>query len=403
MIQKQKSSGVVIVTNAGGVGVVCLDLIAKSNLQLYKIENNLKDNLVNILPKSASIHNPIDILGDSKSDRYKLVLERLVLENEIDAIIVIVTPQIMTDTVNIAQIIVDLSYQKPQIPIIPVFIGGSLVRDSHQIFQKNAFPVYHTPQSAIKSLEKYLNYKNNGLKLSQSNLKSPNFSKMSSEIVELDQLINASKAASLDFITVQKIAKLYQIPTTDFELIATDGIFDKTLAAKFLDKHPKLVVKVVSAGILHRSEQKMIELNITNLSQIENFYTKFEAQKPDVVLQEMVPDGIQCFIGVNRDPQFGNVLAIGLGGIYAEIINDFVLIPLPTTTAEIETKLKQTKLYQILNGARNKFWDIQTFIKTAHQLSQILDQFPQISSIDVNPYIAQEKGGKVVDFKVIAG
>gem|GEM_PF-4409090 len=400
MKQKPINSGVVVVTNAGGVGVVCIDLLAKYGLDLYQIDDQLKSTLTNILPASASIHNPIDILGDSKSDRYELVLGKLIRQHEINSILVIVTPQIMTDTTNIAKIIVKLSAENPKLPIIPIFIGGDLITSSLHFFQQQSYPVYETPEDAVESLQKYLEFNH---KKADSSIKAADskINKENPEIIQLNHEIKGNTSGSLDFLSVQKIAKLFDIPTAKFELIATAGVFNKDLAHKFLKKYPTIVIKVVSAGILHRSEQKMVEVDITSLDQIQSFYNRFKDQKPDIVVQEMITDGIQCFLGVNRDPQFGPILIVGTGGIYAEIMDDFVLIPLPASPKTIQTYLQKTKLYQVLNGARNQFWDIQSFTNTAYKLSQILDYFPGISSIDINPYIALEKNGKVVDFKVI--
>lgn len=401
---KQKNKGTVIVTNAGGVGVVCLDLISSSGLDLYTLESDLEQKLVAILPKSASIKNPIDILGDSKSDRYQKVLEILIKETKIQSIIVVVTPQIMTDSANVANVVVELAKNNPNMPIIPVFMGDSLVLDSFKIFKKNKFPCYNSPESAINSLKKYLDYRSKKeikLDAAAKELKASVDVAKNDQILSLNNVLESIKKTSLDYLNTQKIARLFDIPTTDFCLITKDGNLDLVLAKEFLGKHLKVVIKVVSAGILHRSEQKMVELNITSLNQIQDFYNKFKDLKPDIVLQEMVESGVQCFIGVNRDPQFGPTLIVGTGGVYAEIMDDFVLIPLPTSKDSIEQYLEQTKLYKVLNGARNEFWDILELVETVYKLSKLLDYFPKISSIDINPYFAMKNGGKVVDFKVV--
>ena len=402
MIQKQKKSGIIVLTNAGGVGVVCLDLIAKTELELFPINSNLEQELQNILPKAASIKNPIDILGDSKSDRYKNCLDILVQQADLEGIIVIVTPQIMTDVANISEVILEVSGQNPNLPIIPVFIGQELVETAKLNFTQNSFPSYTSPKSAIETLEKYLDYKNYHKKTQPIlDLKQADYSQSSKEISQLNKIIKATKNSSLDYLNTTKIAKIFDIDIADFCLIVTDGVLDITLANKFLKQYKTCVIKVVSGGILHRSEYKMVQIDITTTQQIQEFCNKFADLKPEIVLQEMVEGGIQCFVGINRDVQFGNALVVGTGGIYAEITNDFTLIPLPTSDTKIRQALEQTKLYKILNGARNHFWDVDFFVKNILNLSQILDYFPGMSSIDINPFIVLENGGKVVDFKVV--
>jgi acyl-CoA synthetase (NDP forming) len=393
--------GTAVVTNAGGIGVIAIDSIAKTRLELVELSAETKQKLKEVLPSSASLGNPIDILGDALAIRYQQVLEILGESGEIGSVIVILTPQVVTQSLETAKFLVDFSQKYPTVVIVPVFIGGKLVKEAKDVLQNNKLPFYDTPETAINSLNHLYEYslyesvrfqKNNR---SESLLKNSLDSLDKAKIAKIRQKLSSVKSKNLDYETILEMADSVLIKPMD-----SDSDFKIT---DFLAKHPNgIAAKVVDGDILHRTERKMVQVGLKSKQEVVDFIQEFSDLKPQIALQEMIIcDRLEAFIGVNFDEQFGYTFVAGSGGIYAEVYKDFILGPIPTGSEEIFWYLKKTNIHKFFDGYRNKFFDEDKYIQSIYKLTLLVQIFPQIQSIDVNPYIATKTGGKIVDFKVI--
>lgn len=401
------NSGTVVITNAGGIGVISIDNIAKTRLDLVDLSPKTKQNLQDVLPPSASVQNPVDVLGDALSDRYKSVLEVLGNSGEVGSVVVILTPQIVTESLQTAQAIVNFSQKFPQIVTVAVFVGGKLVQTAKKFLQQNKIPVYDTPETAVTSLNYLHEYslyesirfqKNQKSEaLLQEDLANLNQSKIS----KITKQIQNQVSKNLDYETILDMADLVGLELADSTLIKPQDTQIESKIKDFLDKHNTIVAKVVDSDILHRTERKMVRAGLKNLQEVFDFVVEFRDLQPQIALQEMVSGGLEAFIGISFDQYFGYTFVAGTGGIYAEAYKDFVLGPIPTNPQEILWYLKKTRIYGLFNGYRNKYFDQNKYIQSIYKLSLLVTIFPQIQSIDINPYIVSGDGGKIVDFKVI--
>jgi|688.fasta_scaffold30862_7 acyl-CoA synthetase (NDP forming) len=401
------NSGTVVITNAGGIGVISIDNIAKTRLDLVDLSPKTKQTLKNTLPPSASVQNPIDVLGDAPADRYKSVLEILGNSGEVGSVVVILTPQIVTESLQTAQAIVDFSQKFRQIVTVAVFVGGKLIKEAKKLLQQNKIPVYDTPETAITSLNYLHEYslyesvrfeKNQKLEaLLQKDLADLNQFKIS----KITKQIQNQISKNLDYQTLLDMADLVDLELADSILIKPQDTQIEFKIKEFLDKHKTIVAKVVDSDILHRTERKMVRVGLKSSQEVLDFVAEFRDLQPQIALQEMVSGGLEAFIGISFDQNFGYTFVAGTGGIYAEAYKDFVLGPIPTSHQEILWYFKKTRIYKLFNGYRNKFFDQNKYTQSIYKLSLLVIVFPQIQSIDINPYIASGNGGKIVDFKVI--
>jgi acetyltransferase len=428
-----------ILTNAGGAGVLSLDALANTNLKLAEISEKTKNKLAEFLPPAASLHNPIDILGDAQEDRYSKSLKVLLKDSQINYILILLTPQVNTEIQKTAQSITELSQQHPDKILLPVFLGGDKLHPAIEIFRENRIPYFDTPDEALQALNnlhQYFTEKENLEFLqtvsSQSkifNLRIGNslvnfeetkntdssldhkrqeffgikdFSKKekidSSKLTQIQALIKQDRQdslPSLSFQTLDLIAQTFHLPLANFDFIETKNY--QEIYQKYQGK--KIVLKVVSANQLHRTDKQMVKVDVQSLEEIENFVREFKDQK--MIVQEMVQGGIEVFIGIQKDEQFGHSLVVGSGGIYTEILDDLTLGAIPISPEQIQKLFQKTKVWKFLNGYRNKFFDTKTLIQSIYNLTIFVQLFPEIQSVDINPFIATKESGFLVDFKVL--
>ena len=169
-----------------------------------------------------------------------------------------------------------------------------------------------------------------------------------------------------------------------------------------------IVMKILSSDIIHKTEAKCVFVGVKNENEAKQTFNTIidnaKAYKADaiiqgVLIQEMAQKGLEVIIGMKTDPQFGPVIMVGTGGIYVEVFNDISLRILPISKYDAYEMLKETKLYEIINGARGTIYDIETLIDALLKLSKLIEENPNMQEIDINPFFLYEKGkgGKGVD------
>ncbi len=391
-----KENNLVILTNAGGAGVLTLDGLAKTKLKASKISQQTQQKLISILPLASSIHNPIDILGDAEANRYFQSLQILLEDSKINTVIVILTPQANSQVELTAQMIVQLSQEYENKVILPVFLGGNKIAGAIEIFKKNNLPYFNSPLDALEALENLRQFslesknltflKPIEIKVNQDKLK---------EIRLEIQETKKNNLPSLEFSTLNKISQLLDLSLVEFEFVNQNNYED--LYNQFGSQS---VVKVVSANTLHRTDKSMVKIGLESKDDLLNFVQQFSDKK--IIIQKMIKKGIEVFIGINKDQQFGHSLVVGSGGIYTEVLSDLTLSPIPITRDRIKVAFAETKVWKFLNGYRNKFYQTEILLETIYKLTQFVLLVPEIESIDINPYICtQDTGGNIVDFKVL--
>ena len=386
--------GTAIVTNAGGLGVLSVDASVEFALKLAKIEPKAIQQLEKVLPSAASTQNPVDILGDADSLRYRETLQILVKEKSVSSIIVLISPQVMTPLAEIGRVIQELATKNPHKPIITVAVGGEIVEKLNN--ELKDIPYFDTPERAIRALACLYKYSHQ-----TSNAKlwdEPTTYVKKSSIQDINQALDQDKEQGLlsaSWNTVILIAKelSLELPKTLYIQSSSDiNKVDKKL------QYP-LVLKDINPNILHRTDAGLVQLGVNNSDEVKQFYKKHRGSQ--IIAQEQAKKGIEVFVGVKRDPQLGTFLLLGSGGIYAEILSDMAFASMPITKPYILKVLKRTKIYKILNGARGIEYDINWLIDTIFQLNLLVYSVSSIQELDVNPIIVYPKGGCILDFKVI--
>jgi len=399
-----KGKRIAIITNAGGPAIMTTDVAIKVGLELSELTTETQEKLNEGLPDTASIKNPVDILGVATPVRYAFTLDTVLEDPNVDGVIYMVTPQSVTDPEGIAQVAVEHA-KNAEKPILTSFFGGTRFEGAEKLLAKEQIPNYLYPKRAVKSMKKLYDYT---IIKEQKYPKSPEFDadkNLVQNIIEnaREQGKNTLGLESLD------ILKAYGIPTVGTAMTTT--IEETTKAAEEIG-YP-LVMKIISPQISHKSDVGGIKLNLNNAQDVRAAYEDMmenipkmepEADLEGVQLQKMLSGGTEVIIGMIQDPTFGSMLMFGLGGIYVEVLEDVEFAIAPVNESEAKDMVKKIKTHELLEGTRgDKPKDIDSIVDIILRISQLVCDFPEINEFEINPLMVFDEGdgALAVDMRAI--
>lgn len=395
-----------IITNAGGPGVLAIDAVGTNGLTVASLSEATKKNLSAVLPPEANIHNPIDVLGDARADRFQAAIDAVLADDNVDAAAIILTPQSMTEIEATAKVIVD-ARNKYDKPIAVSFMGQELVAPGIEILRNNKIAAYSYPELAIKSLSALESF----YQSTQLALETPvEFTDIDREAVsKIFAQARANGVLAFPEASALAIFKAYGLPT-----LVSQVAHNREEAEKIAQEIGKVMVfKIVSPDIMHKSDAGGIMLHVAPEeagNRFDELMARVAVNRPQakltgVLLEEMISEvGTEMILGSVQDPSLGDAIMLGLGGIYVEIIKDVVFGLNPLTRADVVRMIDGLKSKKILEGSRGaKKSDINSIIDCVLRLAQLLRDFPEIKELDINPLFVFEegKGAKVLDARVI--
>ncbi len=387
---------VAIVTNAGGPGIMATDACEEKNISLAVLGKNTIDKLKSFLPEAANYYNPVDLLGDALADRYKKTMEVILEDKNIDALVVLLTPQAMTQGLETAKAIVETSGAlDKKIPVLAVFMGGSGVMEGINHLTRNGVPNFDIPEAAIDTLKVMIDYM--GWKKARS-YPVEEFNVDEVKVKKIFDKCSAEGRLELGEMEARVILEAYNIPFPHAEL-ARDIKEAREIAEKI--GYP-VVLKIVSPNILHKSDIGGIKVGIRNEEELEENYDQilFSVKKymPDanisgITVQELVEDKKETIIGVSEDPQFGQMIMFGLGGIYVEVLEDVSFRIAPISRKVAHEMIEEIKSVELLRGVRGEDpSDIDSIVEIMLKVSQLVTDFPEIIEMDINPLFVKKNG-----------
>ncbi len=402
-----KGDKIAIVTNAGGPGIMLTDMVVKEGLKLAELTEETQTELKKVLPTTASVHNPVDVIGDAQVDRYSNAIQILEKDPNVDVIVVLLTPQLVTQIEETAKFIINF-YETSSKTIVPIFIGGNYVQAGLSRFFDHKVPAFQFPEEAIHSIKNLVEF----YKFVNSTKEKINISKSDSNAPLINKGLTDQPVAMS-----QELAKKL---AEEFDLTMPKEAIVKSLeeAEGFAQKHGyPIVLKALAEDIMHKTDVKALFLDISNWEELSEAYENLQENitkatgkaSAEVLIQEQIKGGEELFIGANRDGNsevydngkgFGHLLVFGKGGIYTEVYKDISNALIPISEKEIENLINETKVSKIINGTRGKKpLALGALIKTINKIQRLLVSYPQIVSLDINPVILTEERCIVVDLK----
>ena len=391
-----KGKKVVIITNAGGPGIMATDECDKSNIFLASLGKETIDSLKEFLPEAANFYNPVDILGDALADRYKKTLEVIVKDSNVDAVVVLLSPQAMTQPYRTASAIVEVMENSGKsIPVLTSFMGGSEVKKAVKFLAEKNIPNFDIPEEAIDTLKVMMEHTD---WKSRKSFPIEDFNVDSRRVKKIFYQCQNEGRLELGEMEAREILEAYDIRMPKAEL-ACDIDEAKEIAGRI--GYP-LVLKIVSPNILHKTDVGGVKIGIDNEKELEENYNQilFSASKymPDanirgILVQEFIKDKKETIIGMSEDPQFGPMIMFGLGGIYVEALKDVSFRIAPLSRQVAREMVEEIKTIKLLKGTRGEDpSDIDSIIEIILRVSQLVTDFPEILEMDINPLFVKKQG-----------
>jgi len=386
---------VAVVTNAGGPGIMAADAIERQGLSFAKLSQESIDALSAALPEAANVHNPIDVLGDALADRYELSLDVVLADPGVDAVILLLTPQAMTDSAATARAAVKAIKENPGKPILACFLGAAKVAAGVEVLRAGGIPQYDSPEAAIAALSvmrdrvRWLARPKRVVKLFPVNRR------------KVERIIDRHLRRDMREIAENESKEVLEAYgfVTPKGFIATSAEQATSIADQL--GYP-VVMKIWSPDILHKSDVGGVKVGLTSPQQVADAFDlmmyRIPKKEPDatihgVLVQEMCGAGREVILGMHRDPHFGAMLMFGMGGVMVEVLKDVAFHLAPITADEAREMLVRTKTFQLLAGFRGQEGvDLDALSEAIQRISQLVTEFPQIQEMDINPYVVGPTG-----------
>ncbi len=349
------SRRMLIITNAGGPGILATDMASRMGMQLPDIDDKSRIALTKVLPSISSIHNPMDIGGDAKAESYGLALDYGTAQDDFSSILVLLTPQTSTEVRQTAEILA--KYSKFPKPIIASFLGDKAVAEAVEIFKEYQVPHFEDPEIAVYTIAKIAHYFENVWKKKY--------------IIEIES--NGANIAKLD--DPMQLVQNYNIPTPS---AGTAVNFEEVYKVMERVGYP-VVVKNIGKFGEHKFKAGKVKLNITDQEMLEKAIKQVEFP---VLIQKMIDAPFEIIIGAKRDEKMGVVLTFGWGGVYVEDLDDLSARIMPLTEVDLEEMISETKIGKILHRENV---DLSTIKNILVAVIQIMTDYSQITELDLNP------------------
>lgn len=400
-----KGRNVAIITNSGGPGILATDSCIEHNLNVVPLGRATKKRLRRILSATASLQNPIDLVAEAQAEQYEGALRAVLSDRRIHSAIVILTPTAFTQVENIASVIVQVARSSRR-PILCCFLGIYDVSKGVRMLEENGIPNFRFPESAARVLAEMTNF-TSWLKRPQTGIKTYRVQKRKARAV-IEWVRRQGRHCLLE-PEAFAVLKAYHFPVVRSILARSE--------AQAVEAAEKLgfpvVMKIVSPDILHKFDYGGVKLGLKSKSDVKRAYqeisikvrkAKPEARIVGMMVEEMVAQGQEVILGMNRDAQFGPILMFGMGGIYVEALEDVSFRLAPIREYSALAMIRKTRTHKILDGFRGgPVYDIQAITDCLKRLSQLVVDFEEIQELDINPLIVFEKGkgAKIVDARII--
>jgi acetyltransferase len=385
---------IAIVSNAGGAAIMATDALDRAQLQLASFQGKTIRSLKTHLPPGSNALNPVDVRGDADAERYKFALDAVLRDENVDGVIAILTPQAVTKVDETAHAIADVvqGYDKP---VLGCFMGQNTAQIGVEILRDHKIPNYPYPERAVDAMRAVVERSH---WLGRPPRKIERFDAQPSEVEQVLSQVRADGRLTVGDAEARAIMKAYGITIPQAQL-ATNP--DEAVEIAQRIGYP-VVMKIVSPDILHKTDIGGVRLNLIGDTAVRDTFDLLmyrasrympKAEIWGALVQEMVPQGKEVIIGINRDPQFGPLLLFGLGGIYVEALEDVSFRIAPIAGWQADEMITEIKSYPLLRGFRGERpSDLKAISEAILRVSQLAVDFPEIVELDINPLMVNEEG-----------
>ena len=402
-----KGDRIGIVTNAGGPGILATDALEHAGLEIPRLARETVGALEAHLPGAASAANPVDVLGDALADRYEHAIRLVLADPNVDGLIVIVTPQAMTEIERTAHVVGRMARETDK-PVLGCFMGEARIEAGIEVLRQYGVPNYPFPERAAAALAAMSAYRRERER--------PIFEAQPCEVCippvrELFDRVRAEGRVSIGDAEAREVLEAYGFPVPKSRLAKTS---DEAIEVAEEIGYP-VVLKVASPDILHKTDVGGVKLNLSTPDDVRDAFDLIVYRAGRYVpgariwgclVQQMVSGGREVLVGMSRDPQFGPLVAFGLGGIYVEALKDVAFRVAPFSRQEAEEMIREIRAYPLLEGIRGEPpADHEAMVDALLRVSQLVTDFPEIVELDINPLMVfdEGRGAMAIDMRLVLG
>ncbi len=395
-----KGEDSLIITNGGGIGVSATDECEVFGIKLLEDPVWLEAKFRQTMPEFGSTKNPIDVTGGGGCESYRKAVRIALAEDKVKSLIVLYCETAVTDPVQVAKAIVE-EYDAGgrNKPLVVAIVGGERSREAIQVFHEAQIPAMTEVREAVAGLKALYTWQEISLR-----------SKEKAQVPEIPAaalaIIESIRKEGRTFLLEHESRKVLEIcgvpmPKWGFATTAEEAV--KEAEAK---KMYPIAMKIASVDIIHKSDVGGVILNIKNAEELKAKFAlmmetvRRNAPKADLLgvnLCQMV-DGLQCIVGMNKDPQFGPAVMFGLGGIFVEVLKDVSFRIVPFNENEAQRLVGEIKAKKLLDGYRGQGAHKESIIKTLMAIQKIA---AHVKEVDINPLITNKDGSFAVDARII--
>jgi acetyltransferase len=373
---------------------------------MARFEYETIHTLESYLPDAASAANPVDVLGDARADRYRFALETVSHDPNVDGLIVVLTPQAMTEVKATAEAVGELASRNHK-PILACFMGKASVESGVDILNQYSIPNYPFPERAARAFRAMADDREIRARAIPEFVR---FEVDEEAVHNVFKRVRTEGRVSIGDAEAREILKAYglRIPYSEIAEIPERAV---EIANRI--GYP-VVLKIASPDILHKTDIGGVKVGLDNPEAILDAYELmvYRAQRyiPEAriwgcLVQEMMPQGgVEVLVGMNRDPQFGPLVTFGLGGIYVETLKDVTFRIAPFSPQEAEEMLNEIRAHALLDGVRGKPGvDKAAIVNALLRIGQLVQDFPEIAELDINPLMVYppNQGAIAIDMRLV--
>lgn len=398
-----------IVTNAGGPGVMATDSLIAKNGKMCKFLPETLDKLNKLLPSYWSHGNPVDVLGDATPVRFASATEIVLNDPGVDAVLVILTPQAMTRPTETAREIVAIADSSIK-PIMATWLGGKSMVEGRNLFNNSGIAAFETPEQAIRAFMTLVGYAKNMDALFETPKEVPVSFHYDRQTI-IDKFVKEifPKQKILTQVDAKDLITSYGIPATKPQLAKNE---DEALKLAHEIGYP-VVLKIQSPDVLHKTDVGGIALDIKNDEMLTAaFHSIVErvskniagASIEGITVQKMIDtrDSVEMILGIKKDPIFGTVILVGMGGTEAELFRDRRLEFPPLNERLANQMIESLRIYPLLKGYRGRpAKNINKLVEVMIRLSYLAADYPEIEELDINPIIVTKDDVVALDIRVV--
>ncbi|HEX5221046.1 MAG TPA: bifunctional acetate--CoA ligase family protein/GNAT family N-acetyltransferase [Verrucomicrobiae bacterium] len=408
---RPKGNRMTMITNAGGPGVLATDALITGGGALAEVSQGTIEELNKILPAAWSHNNPIDVLGDASAEVYAKTLEIAGRDPNSDGLLVILTPQAMTDCTGTAEKLKAFGHIAGK-PVLASWMGGKDVAEGEAVLNRAGIPTFPYPDTAARVFSQMWKYADNLRALYETPVPSASADDLASGRAKANALLESVKKSGRTILTEAESKDLlacYSIPTVATKVANTEA--EAITLAKEIGF--PVVLKLFSETITHKTDVGGVLLNLKDEAEVKRAFNAIKTACTEkagaqhfqgVTVQKMIKlsEGYEIILGSSIDPQFGPVLLFGMGGQLVEVFKDKALALPPLNTTLARRMMETTKIYHALKGVRGrKSVDLAALEKLMVGFSQLVAEQRWIKEIDINPLFASADDLVALDARVI--